>query len=567
MDNKKKNNAHESGMVVLYDAESGEEYKGSSTAEEATAELSMVKDDVKNNTVPKSEPISIPKENPAPVTASEPDDDNDSDMSAMIASAIQKKKDTKRAEKKKQNIRTAVISASAFVFACIAVYFGGWAASMGGFLPNTYINNIEVSKMTVTQAVSALQAEKSSDYCLTVYERNGTSKQFPLNDFNYQLDVFSEVMKHYNEQSHAGWIKAYFTNTNLTVQTTPTYDSEKLIRLLKNTSWGTQETSDAILVHGPNGYYIQDEVYGDKADSNVIAEYVNSKVAEGILSVDLAESGCYTDPTVFRTELTENLAELNSKFNYVITLDFDYTQEVLTGADVYEWMGNGGVLDRTKVEAYVDKLAEKYDTFMKPRSFKTTNRGLIKLDQGRYSTGQYGWWIDKEKTVEQLIGYIDAGETITTDPTYVTLDTGYTYQGFESARSADGDIGNTYIEVDLTNQHLWYYQNGVLTFETDQIVSGKASDPKRKTPEGVYSVYTKSTNYTMRAADGSYTAKCAYFMRVSFEGIGFHDLSRTAYGGNIYLTNGSHGCINMKKDEVSKLYDMVERGTPVVFYY
>ena len=202
---------------------------------------------------------------------------------------------------------------------------------------------------------------------------------------------------------------------------------------------------------------------------------------------------------------------------------------------------------------------------MTARKFQTTNRGVITRSQGRYSTGQYGWWTDREKTLNRLIDLIEKGESAVIEPDYVTLDTGYKYRGF--TRSAEGDIGNTYVEVDLTAQHIWYYRDGVLEFETGQIVSGKATDPKRKTPEGVYSVYTKSTNYTLKAADGSYSAFCSYFMRMSFEGIGFHDLSRSAYGGDIYIRNGSHGCINMKYDEVKKLYELVERGTPVIMYY
>ena len=71
----------------------------------------------------------------------------------------------------------------------------------------------------------------------------------------------------------------------------------------------------------------------------------------------------------------------------------------------------------------------------------------------------------------------------------------------------------------------------------------------------------------MVAPDGSYRAPCSYFMRLSFEGIGLHDLSRAAYGGNTYINNGSHGCINMKYAEVKELYNMVERGTPAILYY
>ena len=35
-------------------------------------------------------------------------------------------------------------------------------------------------------------------------------------------------------------------------------------------------------------------------------------------------------------------------------------------------------------------------------------------------------------------------------------------------RGAD-DIGNTYIEIDYTKQHMWYYKDGALQMESDFI--------------------------------------------------------------------------------------------------
>lgn len=490
----------------------------------------------------------------------------DSETASLISAAIAGKKDAAAKAKSKQKKKVIIISSVTAAAALAAVYFGGWAASVGKFLPNTYINGVDVSRKNVSEACALVTAQ-CAPTGITVTERNGDKKEFSPSDFNYTYDVFGEINDIYRSISHSGWIASYFRDSCYDTETKPTYDEKKLEKLLNRASWGTVPTEDAKLVHGENGYYVKEEVYGDKPDKEKLVEYVLGEAAKGNFTIDLEDGGCYEDPQIFASDIEADLDALNNKFNYVITYDLGYTTEELTGAMVYEWMEDGGVLNRSKAEKYVDSLAEKYDTFMTARKFQTTNRGTITMSQGRYSTGQYGWWTDREKTLNRLIELIDKGESVTVEPDYVTLDTGYKYRGFDSARSAEGDIGNTYIEVDLSAQHMWYYENGVIKFETGQIVSGKASDPKRKTPEGVYSVYTKSKNYTMKAADGSYTAKCAYFMRISFEGIGFHDLSRSAYGGNIYLTNGSHGCINMKADEVKTLYDMVERGTPVIMYY
>ena len=51
-------------------------------------------------------------------------------------------------------------------------------------------------------------------------------------------------------------------------------------------------------------------------------------------------------------------------------------------------------------------------------------------------------------------------------------------------------------------------------------------------------------------------------------GIGIHDADwRDEFGGEIYKTNGSHGCINVPSEVMPELYDMVELGTPVIMFY
>ena len=50
--------------------------------------------------------------------------------------------------------------------------------------------------------------------------------------------------------------------------------------------------------------------------------------------------------------------------------------------------------------------------------------------------------------------------------------------------------------------------------------------------------------------------------------VGIHDASwRSKFGDQIYLTSGSHGCINVPPEIAKKLYDVLEVGTPVVTYY
>ena len=64
-----------------------------------------------------------------------------------------------------------------------------------------------------------------------------------------------------------------------------------------------------------------------------------------------------------------------------------------------------------------------------------------------------------------------------------------------------------------------------------------------------------------------YRTPVSYWMAV-YGNIGIHDATwRGKFGGSIYKTNGSHGCINTPMKAVSQLYEMVEEGTPVIMFY
>ena len=119
------------------------------------------------------------------------------------------------------------------------------------------------------------------------------------------------------------------------------------------------------------------------------------------------------------------------------------------------------------------------------------------------------------------------------------------------------------MEINLTAQHLFYYQDGELILESD-FVSGNSARGY-DTPAGVYGITYKQRDATLTGE--TYETPVSYWM--PFNGnIGMHDASwRAAFGGDIYKTNGSHGCINLPVSVAAELYGYVEKGTPVICYY
>ena len=119
------------------------------------------------------------------------------------------------------------------------------------------------------------------------------------------------------------------------------------------------------------------------------------------------------------------------------------------------------------------------------------------------------------------------------------------------------------MEIDYTNQHLWYYKEGQLLLETD-IVSGNISRGNGS-PDGVFKIVYKQRNATL--VGENYASDVNYFMPFAYN-VGIHDASwRNTFGKEIYKTSGSHGCINVPPKKAEKLYKLLETGTPVVAFY
>ena len=113
------------------------------------------------------------------------------------------------------------------------------------------------------------------------------------------------------------------------------------------------------------------------------------------------------------------------------------------------------------------------------------------------------------------------------------------YAQTAESRNKD-DIGNTYVEISLSGQHIWFYKDGKLIIDSD-VVTGNVS-AGHTTPPGVFRLNYKERNAVLKGED--YETPVSYWMPFN-GGIGLHDATwRTEFGGDIYLTSGSHGCVN-----------------------
>jgi len=207
-------------------------------------------------------------------------------------------------------------------------------------------------------------------------------------------------------------------------------------------------------------------------------------------------------------------------------------------------------VDEEKVRSYVSKLADKYDTYQKARTFYTSLGTTVNLEEG---TGDYGWQLDQESTYEQVLEGIRAQKQMTLEPVW----------NHEGYCSPSKDLGDTYVEISLTTQTMWFYKDGSLVVKTP-VVTGNPYAGHETPSGGVWALKDHMRN-ALLSGEG-YRAPVDYWMPFN-GGVGIHDLqSRYWFGGNVYLGGGSHGCINTPLSAVKLIYDGIEIGVPVIVY-
>lgn len=123
-----------------------------------------------------------------------------------------------------------------------------------------------------------------------------------------------------------------------------------------------------------------------------------------------------------------------------------------------------------------------------------------------------------------------------------------------------------YIEINLSSQHLWVYQDKNVIYESP-LTSG-ATGAGYPTIQGLFSIQAKQTNRYLNGRNlgpgYNYNVFVKYWMPFSGD-FGMHDASwrNGNFGGQDYYYGGSHGCVNLPEATAAWLYNWADVGTPV----
>lgn len=462
-------------------------------------------------------------------------------------------KDLSKVRKKIIIAAASVVGGLLLIYLCMVAYFNCH------IFPGTRFGNVKLSGKSADGAEEELDG-LLADYKLAITGRDGASEVINRDDIKlkYVLDGFGAKL--IDAQNPFAWPAHLFRKSTIDEKFDVVYDADMLadkITSMKMTSEENMvEPVDAYIgdYESGVGFKIVGEVIGSKLDMEKFEAAVKDALTNVQSELDADKAGCYIDPQVYSDDkkLVKQEKRLNKYTDTRLTYTFGDDTVVLDGDTIYKWMDikkNGKVsLDEEKIREFVRGLGSKYDTIFRTRTFKTSYKKDVVINGG-----DYGWWMNREKEVSELKELIKKGTVADREPVY-----------FQKAEKyGKDDYGDTYVEINLTAQHLFLYKDGKVVLESD-FVSGKDTKD-RKTPGGVFGITYKERDATLVGAD--YETPVSYWM--PFNGsIGMHDATwRKKFGSNIYKSGGSHGCINLPFNVAARIYDEIEKNTPVICYY
>ena len=402
-------------------------------------------------------------------------------------------------------------------------------------------------------------------YSIQVKARDQEPQTIEGTDISYRYISSGEVLKLLKAQKPYEWVRGFFEKTTYTASEQTAFDKSKLESEVKALNCAQKENQvapeNAYVSFNDSEFTIVPETVGSELKVKEAYQMISDAISSDDGEVDLGsnpDAYVKADVTSDSADLQATVDAYNNFARASITYTFGDETVTLDGSTIKNWLQfdeKGQLIQddasfKQHIVDYVAQLAADHDTVGTERQFETTSGRIVYV----YGSA-YGWKIDQDKEVAQLMQEIQSGTQTTREPVY----------SMRANAHGINDLGDTYIEVDLTEQYMWYYQNGNIIFQSE-IVSGLPGDPDRKTPPGIFTLNSKSSPSVLRGemtANGTYSYEQPVTYWMPFNGgIGFHDADWQPYfGGDRYLTGGSHGCINLPPENAGQLYSCNAAGS------
>lgn len=452
-----------------------------------------------------------------------------------------------------RNVVVAVIAVAALGYLAMAAYYSR------RFNPGTFVNGIYCTGKSVTVVNEELQMQYENDR-IVIQDALGRQYEISLSEIGFNIDYTNPLQKLQDVQSPFIWVGSLVLSGQETINPEVGFDMLLLENALAHCGIEQANAKESTVeIRLEQGYVLYDGKK-DVLDLQAVRNRVAEMLTQGRFWIDVSD--CYANlPYTQEEQDTLALWEKIEAFQDCgIQYDMGDGKVALTPEITSSFIAldeNGDFLldedgnlvcSEKGIAEFIDALCLEYDTCGGVRDFYSTRGDIITIEGGTY-----GNKLDRDAEIAYLKeAFLERKQEVHV-PAYIK----------QAAIRGKNDIGDTYVEVDMGIQKLYYYEDGELKLETD-IVTGNTSR-RMGTPSGVFFVYNMQRNRVLRGE--GYASPVKYWVPVK-GGVGIHDASwRKDFGGEIYKTGGSHGCINVPGNVMGELYDMLEIGVPVVMFY
>ena len=545
--------------------------------ESSSSETTPSETPAPENTSPEAE---TPESSPSGVSATE----NESSPSQVQTPgseipAVEDPEEKKKKKKKRRSLLAFWLSFLILAGALGGIYYYGYQYCQTHFMPGTTINGYDCSDMTADEAQRWFDIA-AKNYVMNIRFRGGATETLSAEDmgFSYQPDGSIDVLL--QNQDETLWPKYYLEENHYTITPRGTYDPDVLeasLRALPELQEENMILPEDAYIQFRDGtkdtdgeFVIVPDVKGSTIDLDQLAAGVGDAAARYEEMVDAEEI-----PYAYKTagtqaddaKLVARCMDLNDMVGASLTYVMPDKEEIRLNSDILkDWLvkdKKGRLVKdeeiwKEKISDFVQTLADNGNTVGMKRHFNATLQGPIVVEGGFY-----GYAVDQEAERNRLAKDLENCVKDTRTPIYWNLP-------YNEETEYDG-IGTTYIEADLSAQHVWCYIQGRLVMDCD-CVSGTMSDG-HATQAGVHGIMFKKRNALLQglmpnsSTEYEYETEVKYWMPF-YTDVGFHDAWwRADFGGDIYLKDGSHGCINLPPEAAEELFSYCDENMPVVVYY
>lgn len=468
---------------------------------------------------------------------------------------------------KKNGWKKAAMIVGIIIGVLAMVYIGFSVFFMSHFYINTEINGHNFSAKSA-EDVEAYMKEQVKGYALTIREKDNKTDKISGSDISLEYKENDDIQNALKDQNAFLWPAAFFSKDSVEVTIEVGYDENVLDEKIANLQAVKTEqlpASNAYPKYDGTQYVVEPEVLGTAVEMDTLKERIHEYISEFKAELNMEEEGCYALPKY--TSDSEEVKKACDDMNQYLQASITYTMDenIVVDKDLIStWLTADENMQVTfnenGVREWLTQFGDRYDTLGGTREI-TSPWGKTATVSG----GDYGWSIDEDTEFAALTNSIKNGEVVTKEPAY--------YNGGIAASHGPQDWGSTYLEVDLSAQHMWFIVDGGVALETD-VVTG-VPIPSKETTQGVWFVKEMQQNKTLvgevqpDTGKPEYETMVSYWMRITWSGIGFHDATwQPGFGGTLYADGlGSHGCINMPYDQAAALYSMLPMGTPAIVHY